>query len=353
MYQLNPLLESKAKLLRRLSRYTPEEVAKIRERMIQLGKENGGWYNASEYGKRMTRGQAKRLHNTARKYNRDISIHADDSVAKGNAETIFSRSGQYDKIAVNPDAISIPSISKSKKRLTKRKDLRKLLRDPNEHNLFLTTGDTMAHEADEYSIGNALKQKLGLPKFNGFDDVQSKSSSHFPGVLRRERKRQHLLSQLYGRDANQLYVREKEQVVKNEFKHVFNQLDSIRHIYNNTTNPLVKEKYFRKYLDTLYKHIKYTENYLRSNGFSNKELSTRSLIQQYIKNKKNPNITTPISNLPESIYNKKSNQLETKDHLIYNLVTMREELFKLQHQDKSKIKTIMDRLLGKLKGNLM
>jgi hypothetical protein len=250
--QKNPLLnESKRQLLKRLSRYTPEQVKKIRSKMLSLGKKNGGWYNIDEYGKRMINGQKLRAQKLASRYKRNLKFET-DSIHSGNGSTILmpdkndiirvSDNPFFDnKTITNKIGMERNILNNKNKNALSRKDIRKFTRDTRNASKRLSNADTLAHEVDEYSLSLANSKKLNIdpnvsvfanglnqkkpfnaPSHSASTYIQSIRSSHVGGVLEREAKRKNLLSRMYGRDSFNSIPRDKKEYALNKRKYVLN-----------------------------------------------------------------------------------------------------------------------------------
>ncbi len=199
------LTESKKKLLKRLSRYTPEQIARIREKMLALGKENGGWYSAEEYARRMGLGQLKR----ARKIDPQIKFEPIKDIFEAETEA-----GSH-ILRIPSKKSQILSIPFSREHFKNKKEYKKAVRDYyrsvkkwNENPYpahALTRADTVSHEVDELALAYKYARKYGV---NPTDiiDIQKRiyrtnnfAGNHNPEVLRREAYRHHLLNTLYGR----------------------------------------------------------------------------------------------------------------------------------------------------------
>lgn len=245
-YFKQQLQESKKKLIRKLDKYTPEQRAKIRDKMLALGKENGGWYDADEYGARMHSGQLRRAAKMIRRAGMDptktISKSSMQAVsASGIVPSLFPKSKRDDAImyhvpGVNetPDvAQALPTINlkksaKGSKTLGqmmqhfKEKSERKAVKQLGALNKkfaskikrykgamrtasnALVNADIAAHEGDELSQVLKIRSKIKSPiEFTGrvtdhLKRVGKAGGSHMPKVLDREVKRAHMLRTMYG-----------------------------------------------------------------------------------------------------------------------------------------------------------
>ena len=217
--------ESKRHLLKILSRYTPEQQRKITDRLISLGKENGGLHSPNEYGRRMIDGQIKKIRKLAKSNNRNIDIfrvsNPLDSKTNINGSIIdphnkihrLSKSAA-DSIDKGNDSVFIPS-AKSK---ISSKDKETFGIKPGYRN-SLTSALNATHEADEYSevLRNAKRLGISPDAYAMLDKSATVSSgnhfSHYKHkVLKREKKTKKLLDRLFGKDSSFHVPRSKEEM---------------------------------------------------------------------------------------------------------------------------------------------
>ena len=230
MYQLNPLFivfESRRKLFLNLSkRYTPEERKRIVNRLIEIGKKNGGLYNADEYGKLMLNGQERRIENIARKNFHNLRIDKVDQVGKAH-----TRMGKHFAIVSIPkDDAELLRSPISKNRIIPRSEYQDLgydkryvkkMRKFNDRFVNdnvskpLNSANIAAHEADEYSLASKNMKRLNktAEELDDLVDKQHKRtpSKHNFGVIKREYKRQNFLNMLYGKGKTQQIPRSKSE----------------------------------------------------------------------------------------------------------------------------------------------
>ena len=210
------LFESFNRFVRKLSKYSPEERKRIVDRLIKLGKGNGGIYSADEYGRRMIDGQIKRARNIAKLNNRklnitttndwrnsvtvpatDIRLHKRPSSNWDGIDPEQIR--QYRNSVRGIDSIVIPSLnSKTSK---------------------LNLADVTSHEVDEYSTLFRNSKKLGIKpsltnRLTTFHN-QTNPGKHEIGVLGREFRRRNKLSLIYN---EQFPVRDKIELSHNSIK---------------------------------------------------------------------------------------------------------------------------------------
>ena len=213
----------------------------------------------------MIAGQKLRGQKIAKKHGRNLSIVPlhDKNVLDASTE-IVSSPDKKDKVSytANPfiskktQSTYLASALKEKgKDHLSRKDIRKqFLRINNQKNPNLTAADILAHEIDEYGSGLELGKKLNIPVNKiyaaaglhhapGSTYVQSTRSSHFPGVLEREAKRNHLINTLYGRDAFSSMARDSKQFALNKKKHILNNSLTKDFSKRNNLDPEVRKNW--------------------------------------------------------------------------------------------------------------
>lgn len=209
MKQYTFLTESKKKLLKRLSKYTPNEIKKIRDRMISLGKNNGGWYSPEEYGHRMIKGQIERT----KKLDPKVKFVPIKDIFDASTEALLSGS----ILRIPNHRSTILSRPFNKKQFKTKKEYKKALRDyyrsviswnkNPKSSRALTIADTISHEIDELSSAKKYAKKYGVfpTEIQSISDkirhLNNYAGNHNPEVLKREAKRKHLLNTLYGRDS--------------------------------------------------------------------------------------------------------------------------------------------------------
>lgn len=196
MIQYSFIQESFNKLVKRLSRYNPKERKRITERLIKLGKKNGGLYSPEEYGEKMINGQINRIKKLAKDNNREIVFQNIDSARSNimvptSIRTIKkpSKTG-WDKDVNKEELFTYRNSIRGK-------DVASLpLKDKS-----LLAGDITSHEADEYSrlFLNAKRLKISPSELGELTNLHNKQSlgSHNIGVLKRELKRNQKLNSIY------------------------------------------------------------------------------------------------------------------------------------------------------------
>lgn len=241
MYIENPLLleMSTRQLMKKRKLYTPEQWRSMMDRLQKIGKNTNapisGLHNADEYGMRMYNGQIKRAFKTAKKHNRSLELDFNGDPNEGYS---VLRPFDLDRISVSPNQTAQSVISRYDPKLYSRKILRSKLKDTRNMSNNLSLANTLAHEVDEYSTElNRARKYSVTPQYtdlSGLEGVQAATSSHNPGVLDREARRQHMLSSLYGRDKFNLFKRDHEQFAKNKPKFVDKNIEIKRNIFKDT-----------------------------------------------------------------------------------------------------------------------
>lgn len=283
MYSENPLLleMSTRQLLKKRKLYTPEQWRSMMDRLQRIGKNANapisGLHSADEYGMRMYNGQIKRAFKTANKHDRNLKFDFNGDPNDGYVRHLFG----LDKISVSPNQTAQPVISNYDPKLYSRKILRSKLKDTRNMSNNLSLGNVLAHEVDEYSTSLNRARKYGvIPGFtdiSGFrsQNVQAVTSSHNPGVLGREAKRQHMLSSLYGRDKFKLWKRDHEQFAKNKPKFVDKNIDIKREIFQDTSD----ENLVKKLRPQIEKDMRLRADAIADDIYKNTSLDLRTHIK--------------------------------------------------------------------------
>lgn len=239
MKQYTFLTESKKKLVERLSRYTPEEISRIRKKLISLDKKNGGWYSPSEYGKKTIKGQINRIRNFSINPKptvefKDCPLYSSDmdaGIVNNNGKIEFrirshlpksTKSFEFPPVGGYDD----PKLNEKDKQQFE-KSLKYFNNKDREGSMQLSIADVYGHEADELSCGvkNWIKwnkkhpdRELNLQDYFHLVGDATKNNiggRHHQGVLKREAKRRKLLSTLYGDDSMFTVMRSPEEYAMN------------------------------------------------------------------------------------------------------------------------------------------
>lgn len=182
------LEESQNQFFKRLSRYTPEEQKRIVDKLFQIGKQNGGFYDRNYLASKIYDGQLKRIGNLAKKNGRKVSVNKEDN-PKSWMTTVSKIVSDKD---INRLSKNYFINSKPVRVLSSGKDLVSIPDKKGKLNLSLINKDNVInHEADEYSeiLKWAKRYKISPQE----SMLRSSNQSEFPhqvgNVLKRENKR--------------------------------------------------------------------------------------------------------------------------------------------------------------------
>lgn len=208
------IFESKRHLMRILSRYDKEGQAKIRDKMLALGKANGGWYNPVDYAKMFKSGQQKRAIDLRNRYHR--YLFAGQVPFINNAQTITGKTSDIIAIPTN-NAILHPQI---KSKFIRNVDIPQLTgRSSNIKTKYrrqlqnktipeLDSAFATGHEIDEYSTILKLAKRHHTTPDKITDELYGKkrpskiSTVHSnKDIIDKEHERARLFSALFGRNS--------------------------------------------------------------------------------------------------------------------------------------------------------
>lgn len=229
MKQYSFLDESFRKVIRRLSKLTPENAKKAGENYIlNRTKTNNLNDAATVYGRKIHSGIKTKLDKIAKQHKRNLRIiDIDDSAVSGTAvaNPLFKKAKDVIAIPSETNEKFSPDMGWIKNRtfgITKR-DVKKHNKEILKQNINKELNNALIanHELDEY------QNILDLAKRNNLDPFQVQNLSidkmrryhttgdHVTGVLRKEKDRNHAMAMLFGRDKFHITPRTQKEVAIN------------------------------------------------------------------------------------------------------------------------------------------
>lgn len=255
MIQYSFLVESFNALSKRLSRYTPEERKRIVDKLVKLGKKNGGLYSPEEYGERMLNGQWSRLQNIARKNGRKIKKF----VVRNPLESGIVPATHADLLY---KSTTDPRKIRNYRNNIRGIDIAELPSQVIGSQSSLEKAHIASHEADEYSLMFRNAKKLGIAPelfdlLNNRHNMTSKGKHHI-GVLKRELNRSKKLNSVYG---TQFKQRDADEFSHNDIpvKTLLKYLGSIK----NKEKLIAGNPTYEKNLEILKKQKETIEEFIR------------------------------------------------------------------------------------------